>query len=45
MKLEDYDKHPEKRMREAWNDFFEKRLSYYKEEYPNFKRSHYINMI
>ena len=45
MKLEDYDKHPEKRMRQAWNDFFEKRLPNYKEEYPNLKRSQYIDMI
>ena len=45
IKLEDYDKHPEKRMRQAWNDFFEKRLPNYKEEYPNLKRSQYIDMI
>jgi hypothetical protein len=45
MKLEDYDKHPEKRMRQAWNEFFEKRLPNYKEEYPNLKRSQYIDMI
>ena len=45
MKLEDYDKHPEKRMRAAWNAFFEKQLPIYKENYPNLKRQQYINMI
>ena len=43
--LEEYDKHPEKRMRQAWNDFFEKQLPIYKEQYPNLKRQQYINMI
>ena len=45
MKLEDYDKHPEKRMRQAWNDYFEKQLPIFKEQYPNLKRQQYINMI
>ena len=43
--LEEYDKHPEKRMRQAWNEFFEKQLPIYKENYPNLKRQQYINMI
>ena len=43
--LEEYDKHPEKRMRQAWNAFFEKQLPIYKEQYPNLKRQQYINMI
>ena len=43
--LEEYDKHPEKRMRQAWNNFFEKQLPIYKEQYPNLKRQQYINMI
>ena len=45
IKLEDYDKHPEKRMRQAWNDYFEKQLPIFKEQYPNLKRQQYINMI
>ena len=43
--LEEFDKHPEKRMRAAWNAFFEKQLPIYKEKYPNLKRQQYINMI
>ena len=43
--LEEYDRHPEKRMRQAWNDFFEKQLPIYKQNYPNLKRQQYINMI
>jgi len=43
--LEEYDKHPEKRMRQAWDEFFEKKLPSYKEQYPNLKRQQYINMI
>ena len=45
IKLEDYDKHPEKRMKQAWNDYFEKQLPIFKEQYPNLKRQQYINMI
>ena len=45
MKLEDYDRHPEKRMRQAWNEYFEKQLPIFKENYPNLKRQQYINMI
>ena len=45
MSLEDYDRHPEKRMRQAWNDYFEKQLPIFKEQYPNLKRQQYINMI
>ena len=43
--LEEYDKHPEKRMRQAWNEYFEKQLPIFKEQYPNLKRQQYINMI
>ena len=43
--LEEYDKHPEKRMRQAWSEFFDKMLPIYKEQYPNLKRTQYINMI
>ena len=45
MSLEEYDKHTEKRMRQAWNEFFEKKLPSYIEEYTNLKRQQYINMI
>ena len=45
MNLEDYDRHPEKRMRQAWNDYFEKQLPIFKEQYPNLKRQQYIQMI
>ena len=45
MTLEEYDKHPEKRMRQAWEAFFEKQLPLYKAGYPNLKRSQYIQMI
>ena len=45
MSMEDYDRHPEKRMRQAWNEYFEKQLPIFKEQYPNLKRQQYINMI
>lgn len=45
MTVEDYDKHPEKRMRQAWNDYYEKQLPLFKVAYPNLKRSQYIQMI
>ena len=45
MTVEDYYKHPEKRMRQAWNDYYEKQLPSYKVAYPNLKRSQYIQMI
>ena len=45
MTVEDYDKNPEKRMRQAWNDYYEKQLPLYKVAYPNLKRSQYIQMI
>jgi hypothetical protein len=43
--MEDYDKHPEKRMRQAWQLYFEKQLPLFKIAYPNLKRSQYINLI
>ena len=43
--MNEYDKHPEKRMRAAWNAYFEKQLPIYKAEYPSFKRNQLINMI
>jgi hypothetical protein len=45
MTIEEYDKHPEKRMKQAWNDFYERELPRFKMEYPNLKRSQYIQMI
>ena len=45
MTVEDYDKNPEKRMRQAWNDYYENQLPLYKVAYPNLKRSQYIQMI
>ena len=41
----EYDKHPEKRMRAAWNAYFEKELPAYREANPGFKRTQLINMI
>jgi hypothetical protein len=32
-------------MKQAWNEFFEKNLPNYKLNYPNLKRSQYIQMI
>jgi hypothetical protein len=43
--VDDFDKHPEKRMRNAWNIYFEKELPLFKIAYPNLKRSQYIQMI
>lgn len=37
--MNEFDKHPEKRMRAAWEQFFEEKLPEYKKEYPNAKRS------
>ena len=45
MSLDEFDRHPEKRMRQAWQEFYEKKLPIYKENYPNLKRQQYINMI
>ena len=39
------DLHPEKRVKQAWNDYLEKQLPIYKEQYPKLKRSQYVNMI
>jgi hypothetical protein len=41
----DYDKHPEKRMRAAWNTFYEKQLPIYKMAYPSLKRTQLINLM
>lgn len=43
--LNELDKHPEKRMRAAWNAYFEQQLPIFKAEYPNAKRSQLIDMI
>lgn len=43
--MNEFDKHPEKRMRAAWNAYFEKQLPIFKAEYPNFTRGKLINMI
>lgn len=45
MKLQGEDNHPEKRMKAAWTAFFERKLDEYKREYPNLKRSQYVQMI
>ena len=41
----DDDIHPEKRMRQAWNDYLEKNLPIFRENYPNQKRNTLVNMI
>jgi len=43
--LTEFDKHPEKRMRAAWNAYFEKQYPLFKKDYPNMKRSQLIQMI
>lgn len=45
LEIVDYDKHPEKRMRAAWNAFLEKQLPIYKIGYPSMKRNQLIHMI
>jgi len=45
LEILDYDKHPEKRMRAAWNTFYEKQLPIYKIAYPSLKRSQLINLM
>ncbi len=45
LSLNEIDKHPEKRMRAAWNAYYEKQLPLFKAEYPNAKRSQLIDMI
>lgn len=45
LELVDYDKHPEKRMRAAWNAFLEKNLPLYRTLYPGSKRAQLINFI
>ncbi len=45
LEIVDYDKHPEKRMRAAWNVFFEKQFPIYKIGYPGMKRAQLINLI
>jgi hypothetical protein len=45
LNVSENDKHPEKRMKAAWNAFMEKKLPEYKAEYPNFKRAQLIDMI
>ena len=43
--MNDIDKHPEKRMRSAWNAYFERQLPLFKAQNPNAKRSQLIDMI
>ncbi len=43
--LTEIDKHPEKRMKLAWNTYFEKQLPIFKAQNPNAKRSQLIDMI
>jgi hypothetical protein len=45
LSLTEIDKHPEKRMRAAWNAYYEKQLPLFKVEYPNAKRSQLIDLI
>jgi hypothetical protein len=45
LEILDYDKHPEKRMRAAWNTFYEKQLPIYKMAYPSLKRAQLINLM
>eukprot|EP00831_Metopus_contortus_P000934 TRINITY_DN10337_c0_g2_i1.p3 TRINITY_DN10337_c0_g2~~TRINITY_DN10337_c0_g2_i1.p3 ORF type:complete len:103 (-),score=25.17 TRINITY_DN10337_c0_g2_i1:101-409(-) len=39
------DRHPEKRMRKAWEDFVEARMGPLKVEFPGMKRSQYLNIL
>jgi len=43
--LFEVDLHPEKRMKNAWNDYLEKNLPIFKEIYPNQRRQVLINLI
>lgn len=45
LSLTELDKHPEKRLKAAWNSYFETQLPIFKAEYPNAKRSQLIEMI
>jgi hypothetical protein len=45
LSLTEVDKHPEKRMKAAWNAFLDKKLPEYKSQYPNFTRNKLIDMI
>jgi hypothetical protein len=45
LELNEYDKHPEKRMRAAWNAYFEKNLPIFKAGNPNAKRSQLIDIM
>ena len=38
-------KHPEKKVKAAWEEFLEKRLPELKAEYPNFKRTKHIDIL
>lgn len=38
-------KHPEKKMRSAWNDYVEKNLPELKKQYPKFKRHKLLDML
>lgn len=43
--LQDDDIHPEKRMKQAWENYFESELPRIQQEHPHLKRSQYINML
>ena len=43
--MTEMDKHPERRMRAAWNAYYEKQLPDFKAEYPNAKRSQLIDLM
>jgi hypothetical protein len=45
LELVDYDKHPEKRMRAAWNSFLDKQMAIYRSAYPSLKRQQLINLM
>jgi len=45
LSIEDPDRHPEKRMKRAYEDYCDKMLPKIKVEYPGLKRSQYLNMI
>ena len=43
--IEEPDRHPEKRMKKAFEEYSNKMMPKFKAEYPGLKRSQYLNMI
>lgn len=43
--IDDPDRHPERRMKKAYEDYVDKMMPKIKAEYPGLKRSQYLNMI